>query len=41
LAEGADVDFDLLKPGTFQAYLELAAAVAEKFPRLRGAGPRQ
>ncbi len=37
LAEGADVDFDLLDPSTLQAYLELAAAVAEKFPRLRGA----
>ncbi|WP_029108464.1 MinD/ParA family protein [Mycobacterium sp. URHD0025] len=37
LAEGADVDFDLLDPATLQAYLELAAAVAEKFPRLRGA----
>ncbi|WP_243858241.1 MinD/ParA family protein, partial [Mycobacterium sp. DL440] len=39
LAEGADVDFDLLDPATLQAYLELAAAVAEKFPRLRG-GPQ-
>lgn len=39
LAEGADVDFDLLAPETLQAYLELAAAVAEKFPRLRG-GPQ-
>lgn len=37
LAEGADVDFDLLDPSTLQAYLELAAAVAEKFPRLRAA----
>lgn len=37
LAEGADVDFDLLDPATLQAYLELAAAVAEKFPRLRAA----
>jgi MinD-like ATPase involved in chromosome partitioning or flagellar assembly len=36
LAEGADVDFSLLKPATFEAYLELAGAVAEKFPRLRG-----
>ena len=35
LAEGADIDFSLLKPTTFQAYLELAGAVAEKFPRLR------
>jgi MinD-like ATPase involved in chromosome partitioning or flagellar assembly len=35
LAEGADVDFGLLKPATRQAYLELAGAVAENFPRLR------
>lgn len=41
LAEGADVDFDLLKPQTFQAYLELAGAVAEKLPRLRGGRHRQ
>jgi len=41
LAEGADVDFGLLKPQTFQAYLELAGAVAEKFPRLRGGRHRQ
>jgi MinD-like ATPase involved in chromosome partitioning or flagellar assembly len=34
LAEGADVDFSLLNPPTAQAYLELAAAVSEKFPRL-------
>jgi MinD-like ATPase involved in chromosome partitioning or flagellar assembly len=36
LAEGADVDFGLLNPQTSQAYLELAGAVAEKFPRLNG-----
>lgn len=36
LAEGADIDFNLLKPATMQAYLELAGAVAEKFPRLQG-----
>jgi MinD-like ATPase involved in chromosome partitioning or flagellar assembly len=35
LAEGADVDFKLLKPATHQAYLELAGAVAQSFPRLR------
>lgn len=35
LAEGADMDASLLKPATFQAYLELAGAVAEKFPSLR------
>jgi MinD-like ATPase involved in chromosome partitioning or flagellar assembly len=35
LAEGADVDFGLLKPATHQAYLELAGAVAGNFPRLR------
>jgi MinD-like ATPase involved in chromosome partitioning or flagellar assembly len=40
LAEGADVDFSLLNPQTSQAYLELAGAVAEKFPRLN-AGRRQ
>jgi MinD-like ATPase involved in chromosome partitioning or flagellar assembly len=34
LAEGADFDFRLLKPGTRQAYLELAGAVSEKFSRL-------
>jgi MinD-like ATPase involved in chromosome partitioning or flagellar assembly len=38
LAEGADVDFGMLKPGTRQAYLELAGAVAENFPLLRGSG---
>jgi MinD-like ATPase involved in chromosome partitioning or flagellar assembly len=38
LAEGADVDFEMLKPATRQAYLELAGAVAENFPRLRGSG---
>ena len=36
LAEGADVDFSSLNPQTSQAYLELAGAVAEKFPRLNG-----
>jgi MinD-like ATPase involved in chromosome partitioning or flagellar assembly len=36
LAEGADIDFDLLKPATLQAYLELAGAVAEKFRWLGG-----
>lgn len=35
LAEGADVDFEMLKPATRQAYLELAGAVAENFPLLR------
>nr|CRL74549.1 chromosome partitioning ATPase [Mycolicibacterium komanii] len=35
LAEGADIDIDSLRPATFYAYLELAGAVAEKFPRLR------
>jgi MinD-like ATPase involved in chromosome partitioning or flagellar assembly len=38
LAEGADFDFDLLKPATAQAYLNLAGAVSEKFGRL---GARQ
>jgi MinD-like ATPase involved in chromosome partitioning or flagellar assembly len=41
LAEGADIDFSLLKPATFEAYLELAGAVAEKFPRLRAGRHRQ
>ncbi len=41
LAEGADIDFDLLKPATVEAYRELAGAVAEKFPRLRGGRHRQ
>ena len=35
LAEGADVDFEMLKPTTRQAYLELAGAIAEDFTRLR------
>jgi MinD-like ATPase involved in chromosome partitioning or flagellar assembly len=35
LAEGAEIDFALLDPGTLQAYLGLAGAVAEKFVRLR------
>lgn len=35
LAEGADIDFGLLKPATMQAYIELAGAVSEKFSRLR------
>ncbi|QLL06016.1 MinD/ParA family protein [Mycobacterium vicinigordonae] len=36
LAEGADVDFDRLRPATRQAYLELAGSVSENFGRLRG-----
>lgn len=35
LAEGADVDFNLLGPATNEAYLGLAGAIAENFPRLR------
>jgi MinD-like ATPase involved in chromosome partitioning or flagellar assembly len=34
LAEGADVDFGMLKSATRQGYLGLAGAVAENFPRL-------
>lgn len=34
LAEGADVDFRILRPPTRQAYLGLAGSVAENFPRL-------
>jgi MinD-like ATPase involved in chromosome partitioning or flagellar assembly len=41
LAEGADIDFSLLNSHTYQAYLELAGAVAQKFPRLRGGRHRQ
>jgi MinD-like ATPase involved in chromosome partitioning or flagellar assembly len=41
LAEGADIDFSLLKPATLEAYLELAGAVAEKFPRLHGGHRRK
>jgi MinD-like ATPase involved in chromosome partitioning or flagellar assembly len=41
LAEGADIDLSLLNPHTYQAYLELAGAVAQKFPRLRGGRHRQ
>jgi len=35
LGEGADIDFGLLKPATFQAYVDLAGAVSENFGRLR------
>lgn len=38
LAEGAEVDMELLKPATVQAYIELAGAVADKFARLRPNG---
>ena len=41
LAEGAEIDFNLLKPDTTEAYLALAGAVAEKFPRLRAGRHRQ
>lgn len=41
LAEGADVDFDRLRPATRQAYLELAGSVSENFGRLRGGAPEQ
>ena len=40
LAEGGEVDMELLKPATFQAYVELAGAVAEKFALLRPNGGR-
>jgi MinD-like ATPase involved in chromosome partitioning or flagellar assembly len=39
LAEGADVDFEMLKPTTRQAYLELAGAVAQNFPRVHADHP--
>ncbi|MET0455240.1 MAG: AAA family ATPase [Mycobacterium sp.] len=35
LASGADVDFAMLSPDAVRAYLELAGAVAAKFPRVR------
>jgi MinD-like ATPase involved in chromosome partitioning or flagellar assembly len=41
LAEGADIDINLLNPQTLQAYLELAGAVSQKFPRLRTGRHRQ
>jgi MinD-like ATPase involved in chromosome partitioning or flagellar assembly len=41
LAEGADIDFNLLKPATMQAYLELAGAVSDKFSRLRSPTAQQ
>jgi MinD-like ATPase involved in chromosome partitioning or flagellar assembly len=34
LGEGADVDFEMLKPATQQAYYQLAGAIAQNFPRL-------
>jgi MinD-like ATPase involved in chromosome partitioning or flagellar assembly len=40
LAEGADVDFAMLKPATYQAYVALAGAVAENFPQLRAGQER-
>jgi MinD-like ATPase involved in chromosome partitioning or flagellar assembly len=39
LAEGADVDFEMLKPTTRQAYFELAGAIAENFPPVRANHP--
>ena len=33
LAEGAEVDIELLKPATFEAYIEVAGAISEKFAR--------
>jgi MinD-like ATPase involved in chromosome partitioning or flagellar assembly len=35
LAEGGEVDIELLKPSTFEAYVDVAGAIAEKFARLR------
>lgn len=35
LAEGGEIDVDLLKPATFEAYVELAGAISEKFGLLR------
>ncbi|WP_435277704.1 AAA family ATPase [Rhodococcus yananensis] len=36
LAEGAEIDLDLLRPATRLAYTELAAMVADDFPALTG-----
>lgn len=41
LAEGADVDFNLLNADTNVAYLKLAGAISESFPRLRMRGDEQ
>lgn len=41
LAEGADVDFNLLNADTNAAYLKLAGAISESFPRLRVRGDEQ
>ncbi|WP_078313069.1 MULTISPECIES: AAA family ATPase [unclassified Mycobacterium] len=41
LAEGADVDFSLLNADTNAAYLKLAGAISESFPRLRMRGVEQ
>ncbi|MBA0047887.1 AAA family ATPase [Mycobacteroides sp. LB1] len=41
LAEGADVDFNLLNADTNEAYLGLAGAISESFPRLRMRGDEQ
>lgn len=41
LAEGADVDFNLLNADTNAAYLKLAGAISESFPRLRRRGDEQ
>ncbi|MGH3723726.1 MAG: AAA family ATPase [Mycobacterium sp.] len=41
LAEGADVDFNLLNGDTNEAYLKLAGAISESFPRLRMRGDEQ
>jgi MinD-like ATPase involved in chromosome partitioning or flagellar assembly len=40
LATGAEVDLEYLKPATADAYLELAAHVADGFASQRGAGPQ-
>jgi MinD-like ATPase involved in chromosome partitioning or flagellar assembly len=41
LATGAEVDLEYLKPATADAYLELAAHVADGFSSQRGVGPQQ
>ena len=40
LATGAEVDLEYLKPATADAYLELAAHVADGFSSQRGVGPQ-
>jgi MinD-like ATPase involved in chromosome partitioning or flagellar assembly len=40
LATGAEVDLEYLRPATADAYLDLAAHVADGFASQRGHGPQ-